>query len=82
MFDINKITEVGKVPIEKLIAYKPEQCSFRIYAFDQYACDDHFCAFLSTETETNFKREDCCCTNEVWIAGCPLLKDSILVVKG
>lgn len=97
MVDINKIPKVDNVPVEKLIVYSPEQCPFRTGAFNRHGDEQEVCGYLKSlhlmesipftfqgHTITSIEKEqdaDCCCTDEVWITGCPLLSTSFIIEK-
>lgn len=95
MFDVNVIPKVESIPTKKLVVYSPEQCPFRTIA-PWHDGEADYCGYLKslhkmvvnhiTFDESTYSFEDdadafCCCTDEQWLEGCPLLKDSFIVVK-
>lgn len=94
MFDINNIYLKSK-PTKKLVIFKPDQCPFRFTAL-YYEGEEDYCGYLKSLDKIVEKRisfggythvyEDdadtaCCCTDDRWIKGCPLLNNNFVVVK-
>ena len=88
-------TKVDSISIKKIIVFSPEQCPFR-YTAPYYDGEEDYCSCLKSLHKIVEKRmtfgghtlsykEDanatCCCTDERWIEGCPLLNSSFVVEK-
>jgi len=90
MLNINS-RYIVKRQTKEIKVYLPEQCPFRYTAFHNVTSDEEdYCGYLKSlhktvdvlfviEEHKFASTEDanatCCCTDDQWIEGCPLLKD-------